>query len=466
LIDKKAKMMAMIRTSSYMNYVNIGDGTSLLFSGISLCMDLVPQYYVEKLRKNDFSFLSNEEKDHLVKRGHLTTSSRKQELEAFTKQARYIFRKSAELTKKKRKISLAFILTYSCNLACKYCFQKNLSNQLHMPHMNAEFTKKILTQYLPQLFPKVPKKNISIFLFGGEPLLPSNKDSISCILKYAKKHSADVIASSNAMHVPKMIDLFGQEYGKIQEVQVTLDGDRSYHDTQRIPLSGKPTFDKMISAIRMLKKTKTNVLIRVHTHPQRMDSTRRLVEYLDKKKLIGDNVGIYFAPLSDYQKCSKEDINIFRKIFAGVSKKTNIPPSSNLTFIKNLIEMQEAKILLKTRYCTLGNDSFRIIDPIGDIYECYEEVGNRKRRIATIHEGKIKYFPLKKAYSKRNILNIPKCLKCSFALFCGGGCPIRARKKTGSIFNACCHQNKEFIADTIKAYYVSGKINQGKKREK
>ena len=453
--DIKVKEMIIIRNSSYMNYVNIGDGTSLLFSGISLCMDLVPKNYLESMMKNDYSLLSNEEKDHLVNRGHLTTLSRKQELDAFKKQARFILNKNAESMKKKQQTLLCFVLTYNCNLSCKYCYQKKLSNKLHIPRMSTEFTNKILTQYLPKLFPKVSRNNnISFILFGGEPLLPSNRESILCILRYAKKHSVKVSTATNAIHVPQMIDLFGREYGKIQNVQVTLDGDRSYHNSQRIPSSGKPTFDNMISAIRMLKKTNVNVLVRVHTHPKRMNSTRQLVKYLDKEKIIDDNIKIYFSPLNSFQNCSKEDISTFRNIFENVSKKTNVPPSSSLDFLKNFIEMQEEKILLKTRFCSLGNDTLRIIDALGDIYECYEEVGDRKRRIATFSNGKLKYFSLKKTYFKRNILNIPECLKCSLALFCGGGCPVRARAQTGSIFKPYCLQNKEFIAETLKAYFL------------
>jgi uncharacterized protein len=442
-----------------MNYVNTGDGTSLLFNGISLCMDLVPQNYVKYIIKNDFSVLSNEEKDHLVKRGHLTTLSPKEELAAFKKRVHFILNKNAEL-KKKQQICLVFVLTYACNLSCKYCYQKTVESTLHAPPMSAEFTNKILTQYLPKLFPNASKNNnISFILFGGEPLLPSNRDSILCILEYAKQNSVAITTATNAVYVPQMIDLFGQKYGQIQNVQVTLDGDRAYHNTQRIPLSGKPTFDDIILAIRMLKKTNANVLIRVHTHPKQMRSTKRLVKYLHKEKIIGGNVNIYFAPLNDFQKCSKEDRRIFKQIFENVSKKIDTPPAPSLSFLKDLIEMQEWKILPAIRFCSLGNDTFRMIDSLGDIYDCYEELGDRKRRIGTFAANdKLTFYPLKKTYSNRHILNIPECLKCSLALFCGGGCAIRARLQTGSMFKPYCHQNKEFIAETLKAYFLSQKV--------
>jgi uncharacterized protein len=328
--------------------------------------------------------------------------------------------------------------------------------------MNAEFTKKILTQYLPKLFPKVGRNNnISFTLFGGEPLLPSNRESILCILRYAKKHSVKTYASTNGMYVPHMMDLFGGEYGKIQEVQITLDGDRSYHNSQRIPPSGKPTFDNMISAIQMLKKTNTNVLIRIHTHPRRMDSTRQLTKYLEQEKILGGNVMIYFAPLNDFQDLSKEDLSIFRKIFEDVSKKTIIPPSSNLDFLREFIVMQKIQVLPKTSFCSLGTDNTRIIDPLGDIYDCYEDAGNRKRRIATFSNGELKFFSLRKTYINRNILNIPECLKCSLALFCGGGCAVKARDQMGSIFKPYCHQNKEFITQTLKADFLSQTKSNG-----
>lgn len=447
----------MIRNSSYMNYVNIGDGTSLLFSGISLCMDLVPQDYAERMIENDFSILSDRERNHLLEREHLTTLSREQEYEAFRKQARFILNKNAELMKR-RQLCLSFVLTYKCNLACKYCYQKALPKQSRVPCMSAELTDEILTRYLRKLFPKAYRRNrMSFILFGGEPFIPSNRESILRISRYAKKHCVKISTTTNALFVPHVIDLFGQEYGKIQIVQVTLDGDRSYHNSQRIPLSGKPTFDDIISALRMLKKTSANVLLRVHTHPQQMNSTRELVEYLDKEKITGGNVQLYFAPLNDFRSCSKEDMSELRNIFENVSKKTGTPPSSGLSFLRHLIEMQEEKILPKTHFCSVGSDTVRIVDPLGDIFDCYEDAGNRKRRIGSVSNGRLRFFPLRRIYSNRHILNIPECLRCSLALFCGGGCPARARAQTGSIFKPYCHQNKEFIAETLRGYFIARK---------
>ena len=65
--------MKNLRVSSYLNEVDIGDGTSLLFNGLTLCIDIVPNEYARLLADGcNLSFLSPEEKQHLLGRGHLT----------------------------------------------------------------------------------------------------------------------------------------------------------------------------------------------------------------------------------------------------------------------------------------------------------------------------------------------------------------------------------------------------------
>jgi len=197
-----------------------------------------------------------------------------------------------------------------------------------------------------------------------------------------------------------------------------------------------------------------------------MKSTRRLIEYLDKEKITGGNVDLYFAPLNEFTNCSTEDTSEFRNIFEKFSRKTGTLPSSVESLLRPLIEMQEEKLLPKTHFCAAGSDIVRIIDPLGDLYDCYEDAGNQERRIGSFSNGKVRFFPAKQTYSARHILNIPECLRCSLALYCGGGCPAMARAQTGSIFKPHCHQNKEIIAETLRAYFIARNENTGEINEK
>ncbi len=451
-------------TSLYLNHVDLGDGTSLLFNGATMCIDLVPSAYAQRLTNGngapDLSFLTPDEKKHLMERGHLTDLTPEGELEEFRKLIRFVLEKDK---RKKKRATLSFILTYNCNLSCSYCYQKSLAGKSHMPTMTEEFVDDLFARYLPQLFPDVPKKNIIFLLFGGEPLLPGNRKTIAKILAYAKRRAIKVSTATNATTLGSMADLIGPGKGRIQNVQVTLDGDRLLHDANRVPRSGEPTFDEMVAAVHRLVALKAHVFIRIHTHPGKLESAERLVEYLDKAKLLTNpDIEVYFAPINTFQTedASPEDIDTFRRVFQNVAAKTHRPPSLNLDFLGDVLDMQMKDMLPKARFCSLGNDNNRIIDPLGDIYDCYEEAGHKERRIGTVSGGKLEFFPLKTAYAERHILNIPECLRCSMALFCGGGCPTQARLQKGSLLTSYCLQNKEFITQTLKAYYLLSKKAQ------
>jgi uncharacterized protein len=459
--------MEKVRPSSYLNHIDIGDGTSLLVNGATMCIDLVPTEYAVRLTdksfKNNLSFLSPDEKNHLIIRGHLTVWSRSRELEEFKKMVRSTFEKGNERKKKKGYPVLSFILTYNCNLSCSYCFQKSLADKSPVPPMTESFVDDFFLNYMPQMFPSVPMKNISILLFGGEPLLTTNRDTIARILYYARKFSFKVATATNALTLSGMADFIGPENGKIQTFQVTLDGDRQVHDSQRVTHSGEPTFDDMIMAIQELIRLKACVYIRMHIHPGRLDSAEKLIEHLEKAKILRHPlVEVYFAPINPFnmESFSKESA-IFSDLFQRVALKTKRPPTINLDFLNNVLQIQNKKLHFpRMRFCSLGNDSTRIIDPLGDIYDCFEEAGHKDRRIGVASHGKLEYFKLKETYSKRHILNIPECLRCSVALFCGGGCPNQARIQLGTIFKPNCHVNKYYIMQTLKAYYLLSK-NEG-----
>lgn len=455
--------MKGLRASSYLNHVDVGNGTSLLFSGSTLCIDLVPTKYARQLSEGqDLSFLLPEEKEHLLKRGHLTVLTPKRELEEFRKLVHLILEKRTAIDAKHRLAAISFIMTYNCNLSCSYCYQHSLAKKKGVPAMSAEFVDRFFSEYYPQLFPTAPKKLI-ITLFGGEPLLPSNREAILRVLAYARRRpSIRIHVSTNATTLSEMADLIGPEKGSIQSVQVTLDGDRLLHDKNRIFASGKRTFDGTIAAVRKLIKLKAHISLRVHIHRGKLEAAKKLIDYLEKEKILGHpQVYVYFTPLTTYgcEKNSPSESSLFGQIFQAVASRTNRPPS-NLDFMDGFLDMQTKKVLPKVRFCGAGGDNFFIVDPLGDIYGCYEEAGHKERRIGSLAAGKVRFSAVKGMYSRRHLLNLPECMRCSAALFCGGGCPCEARIKKGGMFRAYCHQNKEYISQTLKAFFLRKEVKK------
>lgn len=454
-----------LRCSSYFNAVDLGTGDSLLYNGFTSRIDMVPTDLVRELAVKggwrSFSFLSPDEIHHLLNRGHLTSLSVKAEREEFKRFAESVFetkRGASRPTGGER--AVAFMLTYTCNLSCTYCYQGKLRQDITPPAMDGAFVESFFRLYLSRLFPRFPKKKLSFLLFGGEPLLPGNREAIERILQYAKRFGSGVATATNGVLLPNMLDLFGRESGKIQAVQVTLDGGQPFHDRTRISNCGAPTFQEIIRSIRELMQTRVRTTIRVHLHPEGLEPTRELVDFLEREGLLGhEHINVYFAPITSFEagKAPPRYSESLSELFRRVSLAQKSPSSPLSHGFARIVDADALGSGLKLRYCTAGTGLLRVVDSLGDVYDCYEEAGNKERRIAVLARGEVDYFKLEKTYQRRHILNMPECLKCSIALYCGGGCLSQAKKQRGSIFKSFCQHNKELVGQTLKAQFL---INQ------
>ncbi len=293
-------------------------------------------------------------------------------------------------------------------------------------------------------------------MFGGEPLLPGNRNTIVRVLEFARRNKMLVSAATNGTTLNTMYEFVGP--GKIANVQITLDGYEDFHDCHRIPRSGKPTFKKMIAAIHALIKREVHVFIRVHIHPTNLDSVTRLIDHLDRDLVLGQpQVELYFTPINgfDRDEASAEFVAAFRKLFQRVAARTGFPPTNNFAFLKRFLDTKSRGDMppMPLRYCGLGGTT-RIVDGSGGIYNCSEEEGMPDRRVGAIVNNGLEYYPLLESYGDRHIMNIAECMKCSVAMFCRGGCARQALVRKGTIFESYCHQNRELIGQTFKAYFL------------
>ncbi|MCE5333341.1 MAG: hypothetical protein LLG06_02005, partial [Desulfobacteraceae bacterium] len=113
-----------MRPSCYLNAVEIGDGNSLLYNGFSMCMDVVPSEIARALISSreggDFSFLLPVEKEHLLKRGHLTTLSAAGEQDEMRNFVSAFADRDLVPNRPFNRGAITFVLTYQCNLSCSY----------------------------------------------------------------------------------------------------------------------------------------------------------------------------------------------------------------------------------------------------------------------------------------------------------------------------------------------------------
>ena len=161
-----------------MNVISLGN-SALLFNGVNGCLDEIPNKLAEALKSGDIERLhdlSQGDVDTLVKRGHLTSLSPDLELVRFKEFSVALHQKREKEVKDG---GIMLLMSYNCNLACKYCYQ-----QEHRPHkakavMSLGLLESLFEKHLAQITKGVDHKRFSISFYGGEPFLPSNESGNS-----------------------------------------------------------------------------------------------------------------------------------------------------------------------------------------------------------------------------------------------------------------------------------------------
>jgi uncharacterized protein len=91
------------------------------------------------------------------------------------------------------------------------------------------------------------------------------------------------------------------------------------------------------------------------------------------------------------------------------------------------------------------------IDPLGDVYKCWNMVGQRIHRIGVIDKnGRLRVeYPYYDIMS-RDPLQIKECRNCKLLPMCGGNCIARAYFREGTYHARGCYGELLYINEVIK----------------
>lgn len=311
-----------------------------------------------------------------------------------------IIEKLKKNTEQKTLKNVFFVLTYNCNFACPYCYERDIKS-----------IQRMTCQQVDKIFDIHNNDIENIGLFGGEPLLCSNKDIIEYIIKKAPNALYNII--TNGYNLEEYFEIIKKI--KINYIQVTLDGSKDIHNKTRILTNGGGTYDKIFSGIKLYSQNDVPITIRMNI------SKNNIHECLELKKQLQTEPwarSINFEMQPIFQS-SKDDAADLKKILLDDDSSSekrnrlyeNLSPISNFIFNgKRLIPILNACDIEKR---------LRYYDPYGDIYSCTLAVGDKRKRIGT-YEPEVEYDEV--SFCKRDITTIPACKECKYSLLCGGGC--------------------------------------------
>lgn len=486
----------MLRTSSYTIYVDLPDDRDsvLLVHGYSGAFDKVKRPIATYLRsvakprpkplygdwspetqiKEESFPPSQVTLEQLKQRGYLTEMTEEEEEAFFVKMAKKIHQIESLLMP-------AYIImpTYSCNLRCHYCFQDHMRTNPAFKHllqvMQPEMADRIFAA-MPQIErghgvsedAELPRK---ITFFGGEPLLEENYSIINYIVQKGLSVGEtyfDAVTNATELHAYK--DLLGAD--KISGLQITLDGPSYEHDQRRIYADGSGSFAKIADNITMALDLGVQVSVRMNID---RNNIKQLPELADEIIARGwhkyETFATYTAPIHgsndktdvkttfnswQLQKALKEMHQEYPNMQVILPPDDGMPDTIKQIFEQYQERAQKKKVLppYQASFCQAHKKMY-VFDPFGDIYACWERTGDQKIRIGYLNENSevVLNEELNQTWRNRTVITNPVCRKCSYALYCGGGCAVQAMEHNGNYYsNYCDGFANRFRASVAKAY--------------
>ena len=330
-----------------------------------------------------------------------------------------------------------------CNLACKYCYyleKNNLYQNSHRHLMSDEMLEQFTREYIEaQTMPQV------LFTWhGGEPLMRSidfYKKALELQKKYAHGKQIDnVIQTNGTLLTDEWCEFFAKNHWL---VGISIDGPQEYHDHYRVTPAGKPSWEKVMQGISLLKKHRVewNAMAVVNAynaeHPLEFyhffrDNGCQYLQFTPiVERLTEHEDGRTLASLADDREIPLTDASVTPQQWGNFL----------CTIFDDWVRHDVGKTFVEIFDCTLANwmgvlpgicayskecGHAGVMEHNGDVYSCDHFVFP-EYKLGNIRDQSLidmLYGEKQQAFSRLKHTSLPRqCKECDMEFACHGECP-------------------------------------------
>lgn len=320
--------------------------------------------------------------------------------------------------------------TYACNFRCKYCYLSNDTKSSHRV-FNVEFAKNVVLQ-IKSYIQNTHRHRLTIIWHGGEPLL-WGIDNYREIFAFMEKEFVGIDLKNS---LQTNLSLINEEYIDLflrynVHVGFSLDGIKKVHDSQRVDINGKGTFDTIMQKMVLCREKGLSVGCIVVGSRKHIGHISELYEFMCKNRL-----NFKFNPLFSAGEAqrNKDDYAVSIDEYADMAielfdlwyfdKRHRIKESNFEEIASNLITGRVSG-------CLFGQncqDNFFAISPNGDVMPCGRFCDTQLREYAygNLYEEKLADIMQRRksaeAYKRADYIENSSCKRCEFFTVCHGGC--------------------------------------------
>ena len=330
-----------------------------------------------------------------------------------------------------------------CNLACKYCYYLEKSH-LYQNSLRHLMSDEMLEQFTREYIEAQTMPQVLFTWHGGEPLMRSidfYRKALALQKKYAHGKQIDnVIQTNGTLLTDEWCEFFAQNHWL---VGISIDGPQEYHDHYRVTPAGKPSWEKVMQGIQLLKKHRVewNAMAVVNAynaeHPLEFyhffrDNGCQYLQFTPiVERLTEHEDGRTLASLADDREIPLADASVTPQQWGNFL----------CTIFDDWVRHDVGKTFVEIFDCTLANwmgvlpgicayskecGHAGVMEHNGDVYSCDHFVFP-EYKLGNIREQSLidmLYGEKQQAFSRLKHTSLPRqCKECDMEFACHGECP-------------------------------------------
>ncbi len=370
--------------------------------------------------------------------------------------------------------SYTFIVNTHCNFDCPYCFEQEAfrARASSLSHEQIEAAFRIVDRHAAK---QAQVQAPTFEIFGGEPLLPGSRPTLDEIMERISVRGYKASLQTNGYFLADNVDFFVRHRDHVALVQVTLDGPRNVHDRRRVPRSGQPTFDKIVSGIEALAREDLpiHMSIRMNVDRDNVDFLEEMAEIYARQGWSADSRFSFTAAPVDNRSASLKDtvglltwLELFERVLPLSTDVRGGPFDISVFkiighfryYLSTVRQHKQGQPTFVPRvvYCEAAGLKHLSFHPDGRLYPCPETVGMTELAIGTYHPTFALDRHMAKRWHHQTILHRAQCRACEISTFCGGGCILAALTQNGDASSPACEGAPELLAAYLRQIRTAG----------
>lgn len=431
-----------MKFSKYNLFIPVNNDQYLLFNSLTGSTFLIDEKFKKTIENNDIENLPEDVKKEYLDKKILLDDS--------VDEIRYFEYFHNKMKYDSKVLSLTILLTWACNLKCIYCYEG--AGEIKNATLTSETAENII-KFIKKQAENRSSKYISINLFGGEPLVnfKVGKQILIEIEKFCKETNrqlyTSIITNGTLINEEIIADLIRFN---CKTVQITLDGPREVHDSRRMYKNDEGSYDTIIKNLKLICSTEgmAKPVIRINVDKTNLKDAYVLLDQLKEDGLTDCRVDFGIVR-GGTDACAAYSSNCFAETELGDILDDLWKYAMKVGFKFNVRPMR------KWMFCGLYGDYAYSIAPTGDVYKCWEIVGDEEHKIGSLNaEGDIENLQFCfYDWMGRNPLMIEDCKKCNYLPACGGGCGAISHNISGSYHAKGCFKTVGVVEKQVKLYF-------------